>query len=78
MISASLPPPVTIIRLRKHHGSFGYGAKVDDTKSDGVHLCIPFNQATVAHIREQEQAPRFTIVQVSREWFNDLPDYIEP
>lgn len=73
MISASLSPPVTIIRLHKHHGSFSYGAKVDDR-----HLCIPFNQAIVAHIREQEQAPRFTIVQVSREWFNDLPDYIEP
>lgn len=75
MIAASLAPPVTIIRLHKHHGSFGYGAKVSD---DNSHLCIPFNQAIVEHIRGQERIPRFTVVQVSREWFNNLPDHTEP
>jgi hypothetical protein len=68
-------PPATIIRLNKRHGSFGYGAKVDNTKEDGEHLCIPFNQAIVLHIREQERIPRFTVVQVSREWFNGLEDH---
>jgi hypothetical protein len=73
MISTTIVPPVTIIRLRKHHGSFGYGAKVDEG-----HLCIPFNQAIVAHIREHEPNPRYTIIQVSREWFNGLEDHIAP
>ena len=64
-------PPVTVIRIGKEHGSFGYGAKIK-----GNTICIPFNPAVIKIMDTIKPSIHpMTVGTMPRIEFNNLQDY---